>query len=138
MKRQIFIGLAIIIVAAALSWSQAPVKLVNGLGIERHVAATGSVYDTGITTLTNSAVAVTAATTYVQFIHCANIDSVARTVTISDNQGTPKVYFNAVSIPANGVMTANFSATGIAMSAGIKWNASANSAVNCQISGVQP
>lgn len=137
MKNKVIVGLIGILVLAALSWSQAPVKLVNGLGIERHVAATGSIYDTGITTLTDSAAAVTSTTTYVQFIHCANIDSVARTVTISDNQVTPKVYFNAVSIPANGVMTANFSTTGISMSGGIKWNASAGSAVNCQISGVQ-
>jgi hypothetical protein len=116
--------------------AQIPVKITDGSTNERITAAAGKSYDSTITTLTNSAVVLTGTKTYVQLIFCANTTAGAVTLTITDNQGSPATYFPAVSLPANSVTALYNSPIGLPMQ-GIKWNASANNSVNCQLVGVQ-
>lgn len=118
-------------------WAQVPVKPTDGAGNERVFSAAGKVYDSTMITLPTSETAVTAVTTSVQFIHCANTTGSAVTFTLKDNQGTPKTYFAAVSVAANSVLTVHYGPIGLPMSGGIRWAAGTGSALNCQIVGVQ-
>lgn len=129
--------LMFIFVLAVACSAQGPIKLVDGTGAELRLAASGVAYNSGMTLVPDSATAVTAVTTRVQLIFCANISGADATVTITDNQGSPKVYFNAVTISKNQSMLLHASAIGLPYASGIKWTAGTASAINCQIVGVQ-
>lgn len=122
---------------ATLCYAQGPIKLVDGTGAELRLAASGVAYDSGMTTVPDSATAVTAVTTKVQLIFCANISGSDATITITDNQSSPKTYFNAVTITKNQSMLLHTSAIGLPYRDGIKWTAGTASAISCQIVGVQ-
>lgn len=126
MKKIITLLLLIIIPAAA----QPPVRIVNPDGSQ----TVGQNFNSGIVTLTNSAAALTALTTKVKILHCANTTGGAITLTITDTAGNS--YWPAVSMAANSVLVANYGDPGLIM-VGIKWNASANSSINCQLEGLQ-
>ena len=130
-----FIG---VIIGALILWAQSPVKITDGNSVERVTAAAGAAYNSGMTTLPGTLTVAVDATIWTQFLYCGNIDTIARTVTVTDNQSTPKVYLNAVSISANGVLTANFGSTGVPFANGVKWQASTTNAINCVIIGVKP
>jgi hypothetical protein len=129
--------LGIMAVVVGLGFGQQPTKLVDGGGNELQIAGGGRAYNSGMTLLTDSAVVVTAVTTKVQLIFCANIAVGAVTLTITDNQTSAKTYFNAVSIAANSSVLVHSSTVGLPFASGIKWNASATNSLNCQIVGVQ-
>lgn len=137
MRKLYMVLTALLMFCGELAFAQAPVKIVDGNGTERLLGAAGKAYNSGMTTLPSSDTALNATTTYVQLIFCTNIDTVDRTVSISDNQGTPKVYFNSITIQANTAMMLMASPVGIPFASGIRWSASAGSAVNCHIVGVQ-
>ena len=118
-------------------FGQGPVKLVNGLGSELQISAGGNSYDSGMTLLPATLTALTASTTKVQLIFCANIAAGAVTLTITDNQTSAKTYFNAVSIAANTSVLVHSSTVGLPFASGIKWTASATNSLNCQVVGVQ-
>jgi len=120
-----------------LAFAQGPVKLVDGNSVELRLAASGVGYNSGMTLVPTSATAVTTTTTKVQLIFCANVSAAAATLTITDNQSTPKTYFNAVSIAANQSVLVHSSTIGLPYSGGIKWTAGTANAINCQIVGVQ-
>lgn len=91
-------------------------------------------YDSGMTTLTNSAALLTSSTVLVTNIYCANTTAGAVTVTITDNQGSPQVYIPTVSMAAHSTQQFINVGKGVQM-LGIKWNASAGASINCQIAG---
>lgn len=124
-----FIVLLTLLVVVVMA--QTPVKIVNGNGVQ----TIGYNYNSGMVTLPSSATLLTANTVAVKIIHCANTTGGALTLTITDNQGSPATYWPSVQIAANSVMVANYGDPGLVM-AGIKWNASAGSSVNCQIEGI--
>ena len=106
-----------------------PVKITGG--------DSGTRYDSGITTLTTSLTVLTSNTTHVYAVFCANTTGTAATVTITDNQGSAKTYYSAVSLAANSVSLMHVP-VGLTFLNGIKWNAGTSSAINCQIIGSQP
>lgn len=128
------LGMALVV---GLAVAQSPVRVVDRSSNEIVIGAAGVRYESGMTTLTTSTTTLTTSTTRVQFIHCANTTAGAVSFTMTDNQASPKTYFAAVSIPANGVMTANYGTTGLPFASGIKWSAGANSSINCYVVGVQ-
>ena len=110
-------------------------KLIDGNHTEMIYGSAGSSFVVNITTLPNSLTAVTTSTIWVQALHCTNIhatDAVALTVT--DTAGNK--YFNSISVPVNGVLTANYNARGIRM-VGIKWNTNTASSMNCTLTGAK-
>ncbi|HEX2712013.1 MAG TPA: hypothetical protein VHM88_07295 [Candidatus Acidoferrales bacterium] len=94
-----------------------------------------TVYDSGITTVPTTEAAATTSATCVQAIYVNNLTSSAQTLSIKDNQGTPVVYVNAFSLPANSNMLLTFG--GIKFSGGVRWVATNASSVNAQILGYQ-
>jgi hypothetical protein len=117
--------------------AQVSVKITDSTAAERIVAAAGREYDSTMTTVPDSNTAVTTTTTKVQLIWCANTTGNAVTLTMTDNQQSPKTYVPAVSLPANSVTVMANSPVGIRWLGGIKWQAGTASALNCQIVGVQ-
>jgi hypothetical protein len=115
--------------------AQAPIKAVNGLGKELILGAAGKVYNSNLTAVTTTPTAFTATTTKVQVIHCTNITAGAVTVTIED--GNDVDYFTATSMAANSVMVVQYGTVGLTYTSGIKFSASANSSIKCQVEGVQ-
>ena len=94
-----------------------------------------TIYDSAITTLPTVEAAATATSTCVQAIYVNNLTSSAQTFSIKDNAGTPVVYVNAFSLPANSNMLITFG--GIKFNLGVRWVATNASAVNAQILGYQ-
>lgn len=113
--------------------AQQPTKPVNGQGKELILGAAGTVFNTNLTALTTSPVALSTSTLKVQVIHCKS-NGTASTVTIKD--GNDVVYYDTVSLAANSVFIAQYGTVGITFTNGIKVNAGANSAISCQIEGV--
>lgn len=90
-------------------------------------------YDTAMITLPSSATTVISTNVLVNSIYCHNITGSSHTVTITDNSNV--VYVPTVTLAGNTVsLFMNAGTKGVVM-AGIKWNADATSAVNCEISG---
>ena len=122
----------LLLTIVSLTLAQSSVKIVNGDGTQ----TVGYNYNSGMTTLTNSAAVLTTSTIAVKIIHCANTTAGAVTLTITDNQGSPVTYWPAVSMAANSVMVVNYGDPGLTM-LGVKWNASAGSSINCQLVGLR-
>ena len=132
-KNILIVGLLMV----AGAFGQQARKLVDGNWNELQIAAGGKSYNSGMVTLTDSAAVLTAVTTKVQLIFCANVTSGAVTLTITDNQTSPKTYFATVSLAANSSILVHSSTVGLPFASGIKWNASAGASLNCQVVGVQ-
>lgn len=94
-----------------------------------------TIYDSGITTVPTTEAAATTTATCVQAIYVNNLTASAQTFSIKDNQGTPVVYVNAFSLPANSNMLLTFG--GIKFSGGVRWVATNATSVNAQILGYQ-
>lgn len=133
--KKYFLGLFLI---SALVLAQVNVKLQDGAQNEVIVGASGKVYRSGMITMPTTPTTLTSVTTDVQFIHCANTHaSAAVTFLMTDNQASPKTYFNSVSVPVNGLLTVNYGTTGMRFASGIIWSAGTASSLNCYVSGVQ-
>jgi len=110
----------------------------NAIGTVRTAPLTScgtTAYDSGITTVPTTEAAATATATCVQAIYVNNLTSSAQTFSIKDNQGTPVVYVNGFSLPANSNMLLLFG--GVKFASGVRWVATNASSVNAQIYGTQ-
>jgi hypothetical protein len=130
-----FLRLIAVGCVASLAIAQIPMHAVDGSGTGYIIAAAGARYDSGIQTMPTVATVLTPKTTAVQLLFCANTNSSAQAVTVTDNQVTPKTYFPGVALPANSATLLAASPVGLPMQ-GIKWSA-ATSGINCQVVGVQ-
>ena len=129
--------LIIFTVIAALAVAQTGVRLVEtGTWKEIIVAAAGTSYNSGMTSVPNSDTLLTATTTKVQLIFCSNNTGSAATITITDNAGSPIPYFAAISMAANSATSLHNGPMGMTM-AGIRWTQGTSGAIECQIEGVQ-
>lgn len=110
-------------------------KLIDGNFTEMIYGSAGRSFKVDIVTIPNALTAVTTATVWIQALHCVNIHATdAVTFTMTNTAGDK--FFNAISVPVNGVITANYNARGI-RTVGIKWNSNTSSSMNCTITGVQ-
>ncbi len=110
----------------------------NAIGTVRQNPLTScgnTIFDSGITTIPTTEAAATATATCVQAIYVNNLTASAQTFSIKDNQGTPVVYVNNFSLPANSNMLLTFD--GIKFASGVRWVATNASAVNAQVLGYQ-
>lgn len=126
----------LVCLVALVALAQMPVKPVDGNHNELRLAAAGPVYSTGMIVVPASDTLLTATTTKIQAIHCGNNTAGAVTLTISDNQVTPRNYFPAVSVAANSSLLVQYGTLGMPY-AGIRWAAGSSNAIYCHIVGVQ-
>lgn len=124
------------LLAAIALMAQVPVKIVDGLGNEQRIGASGVATVYLMQAVPNSNTALASSTIKVQTILCNNQTASAATLTITDNDASPRTYYPAVSLAANSV-TLLYAGTGFTMTGGIKWQASAATTIYCQIEGVQ-
>lgn len=94
-----------------------------------------TLYDSGVVVVPNSSTAVTTTTTCVDRVIFNNITGNAVTVTLQDNQGTPKDYLTSYSLPGNSQLVLPLGYAKFL--SGIKWQAGTASAINAQIVGYQ-
>jgi hypothetical protein len=126
----------VLLLACFFLQAQQPVKNVDGNGNELILAAGGRSVDSGMTLITTGGVTLFSSTTKVQVIHCKT-NGTAATLTITDGGGSPITYFDAISFTANQVMIASYGTVGLSYASGVKISASANSALQCRVVGVQ-
>jgi hypothetical protein len=119
------------------AWGQTTTKIVDGNFVERITAAAGKEYNSGILAVTTVATTVTNVSTKVQLLFCRNSTASAVTINVTDNQASPETYFPDVSVAANSVVLLHASVIGLPLNGGVKWSASSNSAIKCQVVGVQ-
>lgn len=117
-------------------FGQGPTKLVDGAGNELVLAKGGQRYTAYLQAITTGGVTITTVPTNVQLLFCTNSSGSAATLTVADTQGSPVTFWTAVSIAANSVMLMHASTVGLFMQ-GIKLTAGTNSALSCQVQGVQ-
>jgi hypothetical protein len=122
--------------SAVLALAQVSVKPTDGNGTERILGAAGKVYSSYLQAITTGGTTITSTSTYVQLIYCTNATGTARTITLADTQGSPVTFMTDVSVAANSVFLFNAGTIGLYMQ-GVKVTASANSAISCQVQGVQ-
>lgn len=127
---------AMLVLGVGLAFPQVPVKPVDGNGTELAVAPPGKRFISYLQAITTSGTTITSNATYVQMLYCTNNSGSDRTITIADTQGSPATFATSVSIAANSIMMVVSNATGLYMQ-GVKITASANSAISCQLQGVQ-
>lgn len=128
--------LVLIAAFCAAAFCQQPVRVVDRNNNVVQAEPAGDKYVALMQVLPTSSTALTSTTTKVQLIICNNQTASAATLTITDNSGTPKVYFPTVSVAANSVVVL-YSGVGFTMTSGIKWYAGTSTAIYCQIEGVQ-
>lgn len=124
------------ILCASLLLAQGPTKLTDGTGKEAIYAANGLKTNFYMQAITTGGVTITSVDTYVQLIYCANTTGSVVTITLADTQGSPVTFGSAVPLPANSITLVFASAIGLFMH-GLKLTASSNSAISCQVQGVQ-
>ena len=130
-----FILLCVLFVPAMTAQSSR--IIVNGSGVERITAASGNEFDSGLTAVTTGAGVDLATTTVkVQLIFCTNTTATARTIDILDGAVSPNTYWNDVELAANSVVLVANTVIGLPMDGGVTITASANSAISCQVVGV--
>ena len=135
MLRKLKTGLVVCLLAA-LAAAQNPVNLTDKAAHELILASTGVKYTKYLTAITTSGVTITAIDTYVQLMFCTNTSGTSATLTVADTQGSPVTFWSTVQISANSVVLLHASTVGLFMQ-GIKLTAGTNSAISCQIQGVQ-
>lgn len=117
--------------------AQLPVKNVDGSNNELQIAAGGKRFESALTAITTGGVTVTAVTTKVQTIFCTEIGNAATTLTVTDNQGSPVTYINAVSMASPSILVIGYGTQGLTFTSGLIISASANTQIKCQVVGVQ-
>lgn len=129
-------GLMLGLVMASAMFGQLPVKVTDGLGTEQIIGASGKKYLNYSQAITTAGVVITSSNTYVNLLFCSNNTSGAVTLTVTDNQGSPVTFFPATSMAANSAVLLYAGPIGLYMQ-GIKITAGSNSAISCQVQGVQ-
>lgn len=124
------------LMVAGLLMAQIPVKLVDGLSNEQMLGAPGRRVIYTMQTVPNSTTALTTSTIKVVTLFCNNYTGSAATLTITDNQASPKTFYPAVELPANSVSML-VAQSGLTFTSGLKWAAGTSNAIQCQVEGVQ-
>ncbi len=117
-----------------MSFGQAPVKPVDGLGNEQMLGPGGRRVISTMQVLPASPTVLYSTTIKVVTLFCANNTGSAATVTIADGGARP--FFTAVSMAANSSMLM-ITGSGLTFTSGITWSAGTASAIYCQVEGVQ-
>jgi hypothetical protein len=134
-------------IPVAIASNQGNLNVVVASALPAGTNAIGKVYDqtpcgttvvsAALQVLPNAATAPSGftSTTCVMKLVLANYDSVDRTVTLTDGQGTPVTFLNAFNLPAKATLEYDFG--GVAFTTGIKWNASNATGVAGAVWGYQ-
>lgn len=133
--KTLLLVLALVVGCALPASGQVSVKPTDGAGTERILGAAGKMYDSGLTAITTGGVTITSTQTAVQLLFCTNASGTDRTITVS-NAAASAVYLTTVNVTANSAFLLHAGTIGLNM-AGVKITASANSAISCQVQGVQ-
>lgn len=113
-----------------------PTRLTSGVNDTEVVLGTPGVrYLAEMQAITTTPTTLTSTPTYVKVMWCVNTSGGAVTLSVTDAGGT-KEYLPTVSVLADSAMLAVGSDTGVYMN-GIRWTAGSNSALSCQVQGVQ-
>ncbi len=116
--------------------AQPSVKPVDGLGNEQMIGPGGRRVIATMQTVPDSSTAIFTSTIKVVTLFCNNTTGTAASLTITDNQASPKTFFPAVSVAANSAMLL-IAASGLTFTTGMKWSSGTTSALQCQVEGVQ-
>lgn len=120
----------------SLALAQMPVKPVDGYGNEQMIGAPGRRVIYALQAVPASSTVVVSSSIKVVTLFCNNSTAGAVTLTITNNESSPKTYYPAVSVAANSVNML-VAQSGLSFVDGIKWSASAGTSIYCQIEGVQ-
>lgn len=127
--------LALALIAGVLP-AAVPVRPTDSNDTELGLAPAGKKVTYYLQAITTGGTTITTTATYVQMLFCTNTSAGSVTLTVADTQGSPVTFFSQVTIAANSVTLLAANNTGLYMQ-GVKITVNTNSAVSCQVQGVQ-